>query len=202
MPKISQERRDNRRMQILEAAWRCFYRAGLHETTMQDIIRKAGLSAGAVYLYFPSKEDIILTAIGTSLSEVRALLSELLGKDDYDSLPHLLEKIAAAIDRFAARDGYDLRSIALLGWSEARTNTSVRETMVPMYHEFLSQLRAAVRRGQKRGIVGGNVSADAAATVFLSLLLGNIVQSALLGNNPTRKLAKGVPGLAPVTSSK
>src|SRR6516162_4883564 len=33
-----------------------------------------------------------------------------LGTDDCDSLPRLLEKLAAAIDRFAVRDGYDLRS--------------------------------------------------------------------------------------------
>ena len=95
MPKISQEHGDNRQMQILEAAWRCFYRAGLHETTMQDIIRQSDLSAGAVYLFFPSKEEIILTAIGTSLSQVRALLSELLGKDDYDNSPAIVSAIQA-----------------------------------------------------------------------------------------------------------
>ena len=48
MPKISDERRAARRMQILEAAWTCFQRQGLHATTMDDIIRAAGLSAGAV----------------------------------------------------------------------------------------------------------------------------------------------------------
>ena len=191
MPKISQERRDGRRMQILEAAWRCFYRTGLHETTMQEIIRDSGLSAGAVYLYFPSKEEIILTAIRTSLAGVRALIGELLEKDDYDSLPHLVERIATAIDQFATRDGYDLRSIALLGWSEAQTNARVCEAMVPIYQEFLSQLRVAVKRSQERGIVDGRVSADSAATVLLSLLLGNVVQFALLRNGPTRKIVKG-----------
>jgi AcrR family transcriptional regulator len=186
-------------MQILDAAWRCFYRAGLHETTMQDIIREADLSAGAVYLYFPSKEEIIMAAIGNSLTGVRAILSELLEKDGYHSLAHMLEELAAAIDHFAGRDGYDLRSIALLGWSEAQTNARIREAMVPVYQEFLSQLRRAVKRGQKRNIVDRSVSADAAATLFLSLLLGNVVQSALLRNNPTRKLAKGVAGLVPIT---
>lgn len=181
-------------MQILQAAWRCFYRGGLHETTMQEIIRESGLSAGAVYLYFPSKEEIILTAIRTSLSGVRSILSEIVAKDDYDSLPLLLEKIAIAIDQFAVRDGYDLRSIALLGWSEAQTNPSVREVMVPLYQQFLSQLRTAAKSSQKRGIVGRKVSADAAATLCLSVLLGNVVQSALLGNGPTRKLAKGAAG--------
>ena len=188
-------------MQILQAARGCFYRAGLHETTMQDIIRESGLSAGAVYLYFPSKEDIILTAIGTSLGEVQALISEALKRDDYDSLPHLLAKLAAAIDRIAVRDGYDLRSIALLGWSEAQTNARVREAMLPFYQQFLSQLRTAVKRSQKRGIADRNVPADAVATILLSLLLGNVVQSALLGNTSTSKLARGLAGLVPMKAS-
>lgn len=196
MPKISQEHRDSRRNQILEAAWRCFYRAGLHETTMQEIIRASGLSAGAVYLYFPSKEDIILTAIRTSLDGVRSIVSEILAKDSYASLPLLMETIAAAFDRFASRDGYDLRSIALLGWSEAQTNTRVRGAMVPFYQEFLAQLRGAVKSGQKRGIIDRKVSADAAASLLLSVLLGNVVQSALLANGPTRMLVKGAAGFA------
>jgi len=140
-----------------------------------------------------------MAAIGNSLSGVRAILSELLEKDGYHSLAQMLEELAAAIDHFAGRDGYDLRSIALLGWSEAQTNARVREAMVPVRQEFLSQLRMAVKRGQKRNIVDRSVSADAAATLFLSLLLGNVVQSALLRNNPTRKLAKGVAGLVPIT---
>ena len=46
MPKISDERRAARRKQILEAAWACFQKQGLHATTMDNIIRGAGLSAG------------------------------------------------------------------------------------------------------------------------------------------------------------
>ncbi|MGE3872078.1 MAG: TetR/AcrR family transcriptional regulator [Parvibaculaceae bacterium] len=49
MPKISDEKRLARRMQILEAAWTCFQKQGLHATTMADIINASGLSAGAVY---------------------------------------------------------------------------------------------------------------------------------------------------------
>jgi len=202
LPKISRERREARRMQILEAAWRCFYRKGLHEATMQDIIRTSGLSAGAVYLYFPSKEKIILDAIQTSLGAVRMIVTESVEKDDYDSLTHLLIKLATAIDTFAVREGYDLRSIALLGWSEAQTNDRVREVMLPIYNDFLAQFRAAVRRGQKRGIAVRDVSANAAASVFLSLLMGNVVQAALLGNNPTRLVLRGTAGLQPLKVAK
>jgi AcrR family transcriptional regulator len=59
MPKISDAKRDARRRQILDAALACFSEAGFHQTGMADIVRRSGLSRGAVYLYFSSKDDII-----------------------------------------------------------------------------------------------------------------------------------------------
>ena len=66
MPKVSDAHRESRREQILIAAWKCFSRNGFHSTSMADVIAEAGLSAGAVYLYFRSKDDIIV-AVATQV---------------------------------------------------------------------------------------------------------------------------------------
>ena len=60
MPKVTQQYRDARRDQILGAARRCFLRDGFHSTSMQDLFAEAGLSAGAVYRYFASKDEVIV----------------------------------------------------------------------------------------------------------------------------------------------
>lgn len=59
MPRLSPETQRQRREHILDAAEKCFARAGFHRTTMQDICREASVSPGALYLYFKSKEDLI-----------------------------------------------------------------------------------------------------------------------------------------------
>jgi AcrR family transcriptional regulator len=59
MPKLDEDTQRARREQILEAAQRCFARDGFHNTTMQVICREAGISPGALYLYFKSKEELI-----------------------------------------------------------------------------------------------------------------------------------------------
>jgi AcrR family transcriptional regulator len=59
MPKVSQNHLEARRQQILDAAIECFSRQGFHPTTMQDIIKESGLSSGAIYTYFASKEALI-----------------------------------------------------------------------------------------------------------------------------------------------
>jgi TetR/AcrR family transcriptional repressor of uid operon len=53
------QRQSDRRDEILEAAQRCFVRSGFHQTSMQEICAEAGMSAGNLYRYFPSKEAII-----------------------------------------------------------------------------------------------------------------------------------------------
>jgi AcrR family transcriptional regulator len=50
---------ERRRRQIMDAALACFRRRGFHQSSMHEICAEAALSAGAVYRYFPSKNDII-----------------------------------------------------------------------------------------------------------------------------------------------
>src|SRR5689334_6610185 len=59
VPRVSEDHLNARREQILSAARVCFLRKGLHATSMQDLIQEAGLSVGAVYRYFSSKNEII-----------------------------------------------------------------------------------------------------------------------------------------------
>lgn len=49
-----------RRAEIMEAAVRLFHDAGYDQTTVQHIASAAGVAAGTVYLYFPSKEHVLL----------------------------------------------------------------------------------------------------------------------------------------------
>ena len=60
MPKTSEAAKEARRTQILDAAVRCFARHGYYETTIEDLVTETGLSRGALYLYYPSKEAIYL----------------------------------------------------------------------------------------------------------------------------------------------
>src|ERR1700704_4475925 len=59
MNQLKVQRQSDRRDEILEAAGRCFVRSGFHQTSMQEICAEAGMSAGNLYRYFPSKEAII-----------------------------------------------------------------------------------------------------------------------------------------------
>jgi len=58
-PDVSEERR----LQILEAATTVFSRLGFHKARMDDIVKESGLSKGALYWYFKSKDEIIIAIL-------------------------------------------------------------------------------------------------------------------------------------------
>jgi AcrR family transcriptional regulator len=196
MPKISDEKRAARRAQILEAAWTCFQKEGLHATTMDDIIRASGLSAGAVYSYYPSKDDLILAAVITSLSRLTALIAPLLQAVPAPAPAALLQQIAATIDRFTAREGYDLKRVALLGWAEAQRNERLRETMRGFYLAFREQLEQALGRTAEAGHAERGMAGKDAAKALLAMIVGFVVQDALLHDVEPEELSRGLAVLA------
>lgn len=59
MPKVSDEHRAAQRQRIQDAAITAIQRKGLASTTMSDIIKESGLSAGAIYGYYAGKDELI-----------------------------------------------------------------------------------------------------------------------------------------------
>jgi TetR/AcrR family fatty acid metabolism transcriptional regulator len=64
MPRVSNAEQNQlvatRRNQILDAATRVFAAQGFTRATIRDIARAAGLADGTIYIYFPSKTDLLM----------------------------------------------------------------------------------------------------------------------------------------------
>ena len=59
--------------QIIEAAVRVFARKGYFNSRVSDIAREAGIAAGTIYLYFKTKEDILITLFREKMADVRGV---------------------------------------------------------------------------------------------------------------------------------
>ncbi|USB33045.1 TetR family transcriptional regulator [Paenibacillus sp. YPG26] len=77
-PKISDEVKEQRRQQILEAAERVFIRTGYELATMKDIVEEAEMSRGWIYLYFQTKEEIFEALIAKYEQETETIFSVLM----------------------------------------------------------------------------------------------------------------------------
>lgn len=65
--KVSREQVAEHRTRILDAAARLFRLRGFDDVTVADVMKEAGLTHGAFYGYFPSKEALIAEAVGQAL---------------------------------------------------------------------------------------------------------------------------------------
>jgi TetR/AcrR family transcriptional regulator, transcriptional repressor of aconitase len=195
MPKVTQQYRDARRDQILAAARRCFLRDGFHATSMQDLFAEAGLSSGAVYRYFASKDEMIMAIAEENSREVLAMMhaaaAEHPGRSAGAALADALEIVLAR----HAQDG--LGGMALLVWAEALRSPGIAAQFRDLFARLRADLAAVVRDHQRGGELPGGVSAEAVATILLSVVPGCILQLALIGPEAVADAPRAVRALWP-----
>jgi len=177
MPKVSQQHRDLRREQILAAARRCFLRDGFHATSMQDLFAEAGLSSGAVYGYFASKDDVIMAIAEENLLGVTEMVYSVAARPPGRPAGDVL---ADVMDMLRARDAADgLGKLTVIAWSEALRNPSLAARFAALITQVRARLAEVIR--QSPGNLPDGVPADVLATALLSLVPGYLLQLALLG---------------------
>jgi len=74
LPRRWQRKPGERPRQILEAAFRIFGSRGLHQATLEDVAREAGISKGTIYLYFPSKAALFSAMLKARVNDIMPAL--------------------------------------------------------------------------------------------------------------------------------
>jgi len=178
MPKVTAAHRESRREQILTAAWKCFSRNGFHSTSMADVIREAGLSAGAVYLYFRSKDDIIVAVATQVFGGIQGRLLQFAEQEPPPSPAEIATFLVRQPVMAREQAPADLFPLLLAVWSEATRNPALTEVA----ESILGGLRSLLTKMLDRWVEsGGKLPMPAAqlTPVFLSLVQGFVVQQAL-----------------------
>jgi AcrR family transcriptional regulator len=191
VPRVSAEHLTARREQILAAARRCFLRNGLHNTTMQDLIGEAGLSVGAVYRYFKSKNEIINAISQTVAAGLAATFDEVATRD----LP-LLEAVSAVLDAVDVQLGPDGNfPLVVQVWSEAVLDPTIGAIVRERYLELRRPFRAIAARAVARGELSPDTDLDATAAALFGLLPGYALQRQLVGNPDKETYLAGLRAL-------
>ena len=182
MPKVTEEHRLARRAQIVGAARRCVIEEGFHKTTMADVIRESGLSAGAVYGYFKSKEEIVAAIAEDALSAVDEVFQKILATENPLTPLAALETALDHVVAVAERPGGDVTRVAVQAWAEALRNPAIMSTALGKYTQLRDHFEAVARRAQADGTVDAETDPRHIAQVMFGLIPGFIIQRLLLGD--------------------
>jgi AcrR family transcriptional regulator len=176
MPKVSQAHKDARRQQILAAATQCVAAQGFHRTTMADVIREAGLSAGAVYGYFKSKTELIRAIADGALGPATERLEQLAQDPAPVTMASLVEEvIAGAVSAY----GEMAPQVAVQVWAEAARDPEVAAMASDRFRALRDAVTTLVRRGQEEGTLSADGDPGLMAQVLVGMLPGYVLQRLL-----------------------
>lgn len=137
----------DRRTEILDAALRCFLRTGYHHTSMDDVVREAGLSKGTLYWHFQNKQDLFLSLFDRMIGEMMGLLPP------PDPTLSPAGQLAALFEGMASLTGLDSPLMSLSVnflvelWQDDAFNARYQAALAP----FQTQVRALIEAGMAAG---------------------------------------------------
>lgn len=200
MPRVSEEHLERRRQQILDAAQLCFARKGFHETSMQDVFTESGMSAGAVYRYFTSKNEIIGALVARTVGPLRDRLAEIIRSEVAPAPAEVVRLLTSEVVKHSGPEGA-LRlapQVWALALVQPDASYPVRDGILGMRELW----REYVIRMRELGWVPPDTDIDALAKTIIGLLPGFILQHLLLDDVDPDDFARGVEVLLPITPDR
>ena len=175
-PKVPKAYLTARRTEIMDAAVKCFMEKGFHNTTMQDIYDATKLSPGAVYNYFSSKEDIVVSALNEFRNWSISSLTPLLSEKQHESLVKYIEFWISYAKQDISRERL---SVTLGYYSEAPRKNNIREAILKSQDASHDKVMEIVKNNQRTGKINPKLDPLSVARVMGSLVFGSAIHKML-----------------------
>jgi TetR/AcrR family fatty acid metabolism transcriptional regulator len=150
---------------IRRAAIDVFAERGYFNSQVADVARAAGVAAGTVYLYFKSKDDLLVSIFERSMRDGLAA-----GRAAVANLDDPRERLRRLAHGHLERLGRD-RNLAIVFQVELRQSTKFMERFsATLLRDYLGLIRAAIADGQREGLFRSDIKPTVAAKVLFGAL--------------------------------
>ena len=166
MPKVVPEYKEEAKSRILEAANKVFAERGYHEATMDDIAKRLGVSKGAIYLYFSSKEDLFEAMCKTAPQAFKEILYSSFG-DEANPVQSATQFFDKMLKLSASNPGLSFEIL-----SEASRSPSLRRILKQNHEEYEKVLTSFLAEGRKMRMVGDTLELRPLANALIALWNG------------------------------
>lgn len=176
MPKVVPEYKEKARRSIIESAAQVFTEKGYHKTKMDDIAEKLGVSKGAIYQYFKSKEQIFVEVIDFFIHFRKDEVMSIILSDNPMRIASA-EFLEMKIDR-----ALQTQSFGLDLFLEAARNESLRERMAEKYQKIYDEFIGHIEELKEKGVIKKEADVGVVWRGIVALRDG-LISSILLGVN-------------------
>lgn len=170
---LPQQRKEETRARILEAAYRVFARRGYEAATVEEITVECGIAKGALYSHFASKEELFRTIL---VEHVRRRVAETAARLE-PGLP-LRESIVRIIEASWATCRTDpiWSPLFMEFWALAGRNEWGREAVAALFDHCSAALARFLTGARRAGLVRSDLDVRRAARLMLAVNDGLILQ--------------------------
>jgi AcrR family transcriptional regulator len=171
----AQQRGEETRARLLDAAAAGFAEQGYDGTSVAEICDRAGVSKGAFYHHFASKQDLFLELLGRWLDVLDHQLEEM--RSEEAAIPQQLLTMTEMIQH-VFRAAEDQLPVFLEFWARATHDPAIWEATIAPYRRYRRTFAEMIETGVAEGTLRP-VDADTTARVVVSLAIGVVVQGLL-----------------------
>lgn len=167
---------EERRGEIVEAALKLLARTSVEALTTRELAKALGLSQPALFRHFRTREELLLAVIGRARDDLEGIATQTLGSpaNGPAQLRALGEALLAHVER---EPGLPRLLFGAAGPAEGTVRNALRP-LVSMQKALAAEL---VRQGQREGLLAADAAPDAAATLFVGMLQGLVLDWELAG---------------------
>lgn len=166
MPRVVPEYKEEARSRILTAANHVFGEKGYRQATMDNVAKKLGVSKGALYLYFGSKEELFEAICR---SEPLAFKEILYSSFSENKQP--LDSAGEFFDKMLKRYGSD-SSLSFEIFSEASHNSALRKILKKTQDDYAKTLLTYLEEGRKTGFIDKELDLEPLTYALIGLWNG------------------------------
>ncbi len=158
------------RERLLEAAFAEIYRSGFQSASLDTILAAAGVTKGALYHHFKSKESLGFAVVEEVIApDVRAKWLRPLqgGQDPIDALIDSVQRISVRPEN--VRGGCQLNNLAQ---EMSPLHAGFRKRLASVFQDWREGVASVLRKGQKDGSVRRDLDPDETAGFLIAMVEG------------------------------
>lgn len=171
-----QQRSEETRSTILDAALHLFARDGYDSTGVAEICAAAGVSKGAFYHHFPTKQAVFLELLDAWLSDLDTQMVNFV-KQATDVPQALLEMASMTRIVFSAADGRLPMFIEF--WRQAIHHPDIWQNTIAPYRRYQNLFTTFLQQGIDEGSLRPDLNAEQAARTLVALAIGMVLQGVM-----------------------
>lgn len=159
------ERGSDKRERILTAAERIFARRGFFAAKVSDVAKEAGVADGTIYLYFKSKDDLLISLFERRMEEVNSRLREATA-----DIKSPREQLRAFIKTYLQLVHDEPTAAEVLTIELRQSSKFMKEYENPQFADFLRLLGGIITAAQDNGEIDASIPSHVAARMIFGML--------------------------------